>query len=67
VVEAVPEGLGFDNPMLNEVERKSRDVSHIEVRELCRILQCTVAELDETAGALETGRRLPVSGKRRRR
>jgi hypothetical protein len=67
VAEAMPKWLGTDNMMLNEVELKTRDKSHIEVRELCRVLDCTVAELDEAAGALESGRRLPVSGKRRKR
>ena len=63
----MPKWLGFDNTMLNKVERKTRDVSHIEVRELCRVLECTVAELDESAEALESERRLPVSGKCKRR
>ena len=61
VAAALPKWLGLDNTMLNKIERKTRDVSHVEVRELCKVLNLTVAELDEMAAGLETGRRLPVT------
>jgi hypothetical protein len=36
-------------------------VSHIEVRELCKVLKLTVAQLDRRAGKLEAGLHLPVT------
>jgi transcriptional regulator with XRE-family HTH domain len=67
VVAALPRWLGLDNTMLNKIEHKTRNVSHIEVRELARVLKTTVAELDEMAGKLEAGRHLPLNAKRPRK
>ena len=70
VAAAMPKWLGFDHTMLNKVEHKTRNVSFIEVRELARVLQMTVAELDSIAGELESGRSHPVTearGKRARK
>jgi hypothetical protein len=53
--------------MLNKIEHKTRDVSHIEVRELVKVLQTTVAELDSTASELEAGRSHPVTEARAKR
>ena len=61
VAAAMPKWLGFDHTMLNKIEHKTRNVSHIEVRELCKVLKLTVAQLDGRAGKLEAGLHLPVT------
>ena len=67
VAAAMPNWLGFDHTMLNKIEHKVRDVSFIEVRELAKILQTTIAELDATATELEDGRSHPVTTARGKR
>jgi transcriptional regulator with XRE-family HTH domain len=67
VAAAMPKWLGFDHTMLNKIEHKTRNVSHIEVRELCKVLRLTVAELDAKASELESGRHLPVTPNRAKR
>ena len=67
VAAAMPKWLGFDHTMLNKIEHKTRNVSHIEVRELAKVLRITVAELDKTAAELERGRSHPVTVARAKR
>jgi len=67
VAAAMPKWLGFDHTMLNKIEHKTRNVSHIEVRELCKVLKLTVAQLDQKAGKLEAGLHLPVTPDRAKR
>jgi transcriptional regulator with XRE-family HTH domain len=67
VAAAMPKWLGFDHTMLNKIEHRIRNVSHIEVRELAKVLRTTVAELDAKALELETGRHLPVTPARAKR
>jgi hypothetical protein len=54
--------------MLNKIEHKTRNVSHVEVRELARVYKMTVAEIDAMATELEAGRRqLPAAPVRPKR
>jgi transcriptional regulator with XRE-family HTH domain len=60
VVARLPQWLGFDHTMLSKVEHKTRDVSHIEARELASALQLALEDLDAMAKDLEKARSNPV-------
>ena len=70
VAAAMPKWLGFDHTMLNKIEHKTRNISHVEARELAKVLRTTIAEIDAQAAQLEAGRRLtaaPAAVKRPRK
>jgi len=56
VASRLPDWLGFDYRTVHKIEKKRRDVSFVEVQELAKALETTVAAVDRQSKAIAVAR-----------